>query len=53
MEECNISLTKRKKRSKDKHEQSKKHKFFSNLILNKYIVRNPEIDKFKDTLQSY
>ena len=53
MEECNISLTKRKKRSKDKHEQSKKHKFFSNLILNKFIVRNPEIDKFKDTLQSY
>ena len=27
--------------------------FFSNLIINKYIVRNDEIDKYKDILQSY
>ena len=25
----------------------------SNLILNKYIIKNDEIDKFKDILQSY
>ena len=31
----------------------KKHKYFSNLIINKYIVRNPEINKFKDIIQSY
>ena len=53
MEKCNICLTKIKKRNKNKHEQPKKHKIFSNLILNKYNVRNPEIDKFKDINQSY
>ena len=53
MEECNICLTKTKKQNKNKHEQSKKHKYFSNLIINKYIVRNDEIDKFKDIIQSY
>ena len=30
-----------------------KHKPFSNLIVNKYIVRSPEIDKFKYILHSY
>ena len=54
MEECDICLTKIKKPKKNKHQQSKKHKYFlSNLIINKYIVRNNEIDKFKDILQSY
>ena len=54
MEECNICLTKIKKRNKNKHEKSKKHKFFfSNLIINNYIVRNEEINRFKDILQSF
>ena len=54
MEECDICLTKMKKQKKIKHEQSKKHKyFFSNLIINKYIVKTDEIDNFKDILQSY
>ena len=53
MEECNICLTKIKKRSKNKHEQSKKHKYCSNLIIKKYIVRNPEIDKSRDIIHSY
>ena len=39
MEECNIRLTKIKKRNKNKHEQSKKHKYISNLIINKYIAK--------------
>ena len=53
MEESNICLTK-KKRNKNKHQQSKKHKYFlSNVIKNKYIVRKDETDKFKDILQSY
>ena len=42
-----------KKRNKNKHEQSKKHIYFSKLTMNRYIVRNPEIDKFKDSIQSY
>ena len=51
---CNICLTKMEKRKKKKHEKSKKHKYFlSNLIINKYIIKNNEIDKFKDILQSY
>ena len=51
MEECNICLIKIKKQNKSRHEQSKKHKYFSNLIINKYIVRNPELSNFKDTFQ--
>ena len=43
MEECDICLTKIKKRYKNKHEQSKKYKIFSNLIIitliNKYIKK--------------
>ena len=42
-----------KKRNKDKHEQSRKHKYFSNLILKKYIVRNSQIGDFKDIIQPY
>ena len=47
MEECSICLSEIKNKNKKKHEQSKKHKYFSNLIINKYIVRNPEIDNCK------
>ena len=53
MEECNICLTKIKKRNKNKHQQSKEHKQISNLIINKYLVKNDENEKFKDTIQSY
>ena len=44
---------KQKIKTKKKHCLTKKHKFFSNLIINKYIVRNPEIDKLKDIIQPY
>ena len=50
MEECNICLTKIKKRNKNKHDQSKKRKYFSNLNIKKYFVRNTEIKKFKDII---
>ena len=54
MEECDICLTKIRKRNRIKHEQSKKHRdFLSNLIIKKYIIRNDEIDRFRDILQSY
>ena len=53
MEECNICLTKIKKRNKNKHEQAKKHKYYSNLIVKKYMIKNDEIDKYKDIIQSY
>ena len=54
MGECDICLTKIKKRNKNKHQQSKKDIYFvSNLIINYYILRNDEIDKYKEILQSY
>ena len=52
MEECNICLNKIKERNKNNYERSKKHSFFSNLIFNKYIIKNDEVDKFDDILQS-
>ena len=51
MEQRNISLSKRKNKNKKKQCLTKKHKYFSNLISKKYIVRNPEIDKFEDMIQ--
>ena len=53
MEECVVCLTKTKKQNKNKHEQSKKHSFFLNLIINKTILKKEESDKFKDIIQSY
>ena len=53
MEERNICLTKMKKRNKNKHEQSKNQKYFSNLIINKNIVRNVEFYNLKDIIQAY
>ena len=54
MYECSICLAKIKKRNKNKHEKSMKHRYFlSNMIVNKYIVKNNDINKFKDILQSY
>ena len=42
-----------KKRYKNKHEQSRKHKYFSTLNIKKHIVKIDEIHKFEDILQSY
>ena len=53
MEECDVCLTRIKKQSIKKHKQTKKQKYFSKLILNRYIVINPEIDKYKNNIQSY
>ena len=47
MDECNIYLSKRKQHL------TKKCKNYSNLIINKYIEENVEIDKFKHIIQSY
>ena len=53
MEKCNIRLSKIKNKNKKKHCLTKKLKKFSTLIMNNYIVRNPEIDKLKDISQPY
>ena len=54
MYECDICLAKFKKRNKNEHEKSMKHRYFlSNMIVKKHIVKNIDINKFKDILQSY
>ena len=53
MEKCSICLSKIKNKNEKRPEQSKKHKYFSNLIINKYIVKNPETDKLKDIIQEH
>ena len=54
MEESDICLTRIKRQNRKKHQQSKKHKsYYSNLIINKYTVRNYENEKFKNTFQPY
>ena len=39
MKECNICLTNFEKKNMKKHCLTKKHKHFSNLITNKYLVK--------------
>ena len=54
MIECDICLTKIKKRNRKKHEQIKKHKFYcSNPIIIKDIVNKDEFDNFKDIFKSH
>ena len=54
MYECSICLAKIKRGNKNKHEKSMKHRYFlSNMIVDKYIVKNKDNNKFKDILQSY
>ena len=52
MEECNLCLSEKTNKNRKKHEQSKRHRYFSNLIINKNMIRNPEIDKFRGIIQS-
>ena len=54
MYECDICLAKIKKRNKNKHKKSMKHRYFlSNMIVNIYIVKNIDIKKIQDFLLSY
>ena len=45
MEECNICPSKIKNRGK--HHLTKKQKYFSNLIINKYIVKTMKLINLK------
>ena len=47
---CNVIL---QNRNKTKHKQSKKHKYYSNLILNQYVRKNVEVNNFKDIFNPY
>ena len=53
MYRCELCNTKLLKRKKTKHNQTKKHKYYSNLILNRYVIKNVEVVKFKDVFNPY
>ena len=53
MKECDICLSKRKNENKKEHCLTKKHECFSNLIINNFFVRDPELAKLKDIIQPY
>ena len=54
MYECDICPVNFEKRNKNKQEKSMKHRFLlSKMIVNKYIVKNIDINKFKGILLSY
>ena len=50
MIKCEIchSLIQRKNRTT--HDNSKKHKYYSNLILNTYIVKDVKLDELEDVM---
>ena len=49
-----MCLAKIKKVNKTKHEKLMKHRYFlSNMIVNRYILKTNDINKFKDILLSY
>ena len=41
---CNTSLL---ERNKTKHDRSKKHRLYSNLLLNRYVIKDVELAKIK------
>ena len=53
MEDIKICLTKTKSEANIYTNNRRSINIFSNMIRNKYIIRNPEIDKFRDIIQSY
>ena len=53
MYRCEICDTYLLKRNKTKHDQSKKQKYYSNLMLNRYVIKNVEVNKFKDVFNAY
>ena len=53
MYRCDLFITIVQRKNKTKHNQSKKHKYYSNLILNRYVIKNVEVIKIKDVFNPY
>ena len=53
MYRCELCNTIVQKRNKAKHNQTKIHEHYSKLILNRYVIRNVEVSKFKDVFDPY
>ena len=53
MYRCELCNTYLLDRNETKHNQTKKHKYCSNLILNRYVIKNAELNIFKDIFNPY
>ena len=53
MYRCEVCNTIVQKRNKTKHNQTKNHKYYSNLILCRYVIKSVEVSKFKDVFNPY
>ena len=53
MYKCELCKTFLLERNKTKHNQTKKHKYYSNLTLNRYAINKVEVIKFKDVFNPY
>ena len=47
---CNTILL---ERNKTKHKQTEKHKYYSNLIINRYVIKDVKVIRFKDIFNPY
>ena len=53
MYRCELRNTIVQKRDKTKDNQTKKHKYYPSLIINRYVIKNVEVIKFKDVFNQY
>ena len=53
MYRCDLCNTTMLQRNKNKHNQSKTHKYYSNKILNQYVINNVEVNKYNDVFNPY
>ena len=53
MYRCELCNTILQERNKTEHNQTKKDKYYSNMILNRYVIKNVEVNKFSDVFNPY
>ena len=53
MMKCEICHSLIPRKNKTKHDNSKKHRYYSNLILNTYIVNDVKLDEFENVISKY
>ena len=53
MYRCEICNTNVQERYRKKHNQSRKHKSYSNLMLNRHVQKDVQVVKFKDAFNTY
>ena len=53
MMKCEICHSLIQRKNRKKHDNSRKHKYYSHLILNTYIVKDVKLDEFKDVFSRH